>query len=128
MRFSSMSIRDTRPTRDCARGQRRTDGFGRHSASTAVGSKRRKSGGRNGTCSRPKRYCATGPTPAGPKARTEDLAADWEYRRIRRGVLTRETIVLHSYGGVTVALKRAIELQPLAENRSVGTTIDAYST
>ena len=38
------------------------------------------------------------------------------------------TTVLDSYGGVTAALKRAIEVQQLAQDRSFGVAVDSYST
>ena len=63
-----------------------------------------------------------------PKARNRSLSAAREYAKIKRAVLTGDTDLLNSYGGVTPALKRAIELQPLAENRPVGVVIDSYST
>ena len=63
---------------------------------------------------------------AGPKARTRDPSPDREYRRIKRAVLTGDTALLNSYGGVTAAPKRAIELQPLLEDRSVKLVIDDY--
>ena len=36
--------------------------------------------------------------------------------------------MLDSDGGVTAVLKRAIELQPLAENRARGIAIDGWGT
>ena len=36
--------------------------------------------------------------------------------------------MLDSYGGVTAALKRAIEVQQLAQDRSFGVAVDSYST
>ena len=45
-----------------------------------------------------------------------------------RGVLTRDEGRLDSSGGVTAALKQVIEMQPWAEDRSVGVVIDGDST
>lgn len=65
---------------------------------------------------------------AGPRARTGDPSAAREYATIKQSVLTGNRAVLGSYGGVTPALKRAIELEPLAKGRAVGVTIDSYVT
>ena len=65
---------------------------------------------------------------AGSKARTGDPSAAREYARIKQAVLTGNKALLNSYGGVTPALKRAIELEPLMKGGSVGATIDGYST
>ena len=65
---------------------------------------------------------------SGPQVRARDPSAAREYARIKRALLTGDTIVLDSYGGVTAALKRAIELQPLAEDRACGIAIDGYGT
>ena len=43
-------------------------------------------------------------------------------------MITGNKTLLDSYGGVTAALKRAIELQPLAEDRPFRVVIDSYST
>ena len=65
---------------------------------------------------------------AGPKARTADPSPDRECRRIKRAVPTGETALLNSYGGVTAALKRAVEEQPAAEGRSFQVVIDGERT
>ncbi len=65
---------------------------------------------------------------SGPKAHTGDPSAAREYAKIKRAVLTGKTTILDSYGGVTAALKRAIELEPLAQDRSFRVAIDGYST
>ena len=44
-------------------------------------------------------------------------ALDRKHRRIQHAVPTGEMVLLHSYGGVTAALKRPAELQPAAEGR-----------
>lgn len=65
---------------------------------------------------------------AGPKARTAEPSLDREYRRIKRAVPTGDTALFNSYGGVTAALKWAVELQPAAEGRSVQVVIDGERT
>ena len=60
-------------------------------------------------------------------ASAADPSAAREYAEIKRAVLTGDTGLLDSYGGVTGALKRAIELEPLAQNRSRRIVIDGYS-
>ncbi len=47
--------------------------------------------------------------------------------RVDPGHSTDEGL-LHSYGGVTAALKRAVELQPAAERRSFQVVIDGERT
>ena len=42
--------------------------------------------------------------------------------------LTGDTAVLDTYGGVTAALKRAVELQPAAEGRSFQVVIEGEHT
>ena len=61
-------------------------------------------------------------------ASATDPWAAREYAEIKRAVLTGDTGLLDSYGGVTAALKRAIELEPLAQDRSFRVVIDGYST
>ena len=65
---------------------------------------------------------------AGSRARTGDPSAAREYAKIKQAMLTGNRAVLDSYGGVTPALKRAIELKPLAKGRVVGVAIDRYVT
>ena len=65
---------------------------------------------------------------SGPKAHTGDPSAAREYAKIKRAVLTGNKILLDSYGGVTAALKRAIELEPLAQDRSFRVAIEGYCT
>ena len=57
-----------------------------------------------------------------------DPLAAREDAEIKRAVLTGDTGLLNSYGGVTAALKRAIELEPLAQDRSFRVAIDGCST
>ena len=47
--------------------------------------------------------------------------------RVDSGHLTDQGL-LHSYGGVTVALNRVVELQPTAESRSFQVVIDGERT
>ena len=56
------------------------------------------------------------------------VAVAREYARIKRAVLNGDKATLDAYGGITPALKRAIELQSSAQDRSVGTGIDGGST
>ena len=65
---------------------------------------------------------------AGPKARTADPSLEREYRRIKRAFPTGDTALLNSYGGVTAALKRAVEMQPAVEGRSFEVVIDGERT
>lgn len=65
---------------------------------------------------------------AGTKARSGDPSAAREYARIKRAVLTGDKATLDAYGGVTPALKLAIELQESAEGRALGIAIDGYTT
>ena len=65
---------------------------------------------------------------ARPRARTADPSLDRECRRIKRAVPTGETALLNSYGGVTAALKRAVEGQPTVEGRSFQVVIDGERT
>ncbi len=65
---------------------------------------------------------------SGPKAHTADPSAAREYAKIKRAGLTGNKILLDSYGGVTPAVKRAIELEPLAQDRSFRVAIEGYST
>lgn len=55
-------------------------------------------------------------------ASAPDPSAAREYARIKRGVLAGDTTVLAEYGGAQAALKRAIELQQAAQDRSRMTT------
>ena len=64
----------------------------------------------------------------GTKRRSGDPSAAREYARIKRAVLKGDKATLDAYGGVTPALKRAIELQPAAEGRAPGIVIDGYTT
>ena len=61
---------------------------------------------------------------AGPNARAEDTSATRLYAQIKQAVLKVNAALLNSYGGVTATLKRAIELQPVAEGRSLQVVID----
>ena len=65
---------------------------------------------------------------AGSEACAGHLLPAWEYARIKRAVLTGDTTVLDTYGGVKGALKRAIELQSVAQERSFQVVIDGYRT
>ena len=70
------------------------------------------------------RRWATGP---GTKTRSGDPSAAREYARIKRAVLSGDQATLDAYGGVTPALKRAIELQSSAQDRSFKLGIDGDS-
>ena len=65
---------------------------------------------------------------SGPEARVPDPSAAREYAKIKRAVLAGDTAVLDSYGGVQAALKRAIEVQQVAQDRSSGVAIDGCAT
>ena len=65
---------------------------------------------------------------SGPKAHTGDPSAAREYAKIKRAVLTGDARLLYSYGGVTAALKRATELEPLSQDRSFRVAIEGYCT
>ncbi len=65
---------------------------------------------------------------SGTTTRAGDPAAAREYARIKRAVLTGYKAALDAYGGVTPALKRAIELQEAAQDRSFTLGIDGDST
>ena len=65
---------------------------------------------------------------SGPEARVPDPSAAREYAKVKRAVLTGDTDVLDSYGGVQAALKRAIEVQQVAQDRSSGVAIDGCAT
>ncbi len=67
-------------------------------------------------------------TGSGTKTRSGDPAAAREYAKIKRAVLSGDKATLDSYGGVTPALKRAIELQSSARDRSFKLGIDGGST
>ena len=67
-------------------------------------------------------------TGCGTKTGTGDPAAAREYARIKRAVLSGDKATLDGYGGVTPALKRAIELQEATQDRSFRLGIDGYST
>ena len=64
----------------------------------------------------------------GTKTRSNDPSAAREYARIKRAVLNGDKATLDAYGGVTPALKRAIELQSSSQSRSFRLGIDGDST
>ena len=107
--FSSMSIPGTRPVRPCGLGEWRIEAFGKLCARGA------------------EKVLHNWADGASPEAHTGDPSAAREYAKIKRAVLTGRTTILDSYGDVTAALKRAIELEPLAD-RSFRVVIDGYST
>ncbi len=65
---------------------------------------------------------------ARPRARTADPSLEREYCWIKRAVPTRDTVLLNSYGGVTAALKRAVEGQPAVEGRSFQVVMEGERT
>ena len=65
---------------------------------------------------------------SGTQTRSGDPSAAREFARIKRAVLSGDKAALDAYGGVTPALKRAIELQSSAQDRSFRLGIDGGST
>lgn len=81
----------------------------------------------NGALQRAERVLGHWASGGVPKIPGRDPSAGREYARIKRAVLTGDKLVLDSYGGVTPALKRAIELESLAQDRPFQVAIDGYS-
>ena len=118
----------TRLTRACIPGEWRTGSSGRRCTSTAVEFQAVAIALENRAFQRAETVWLHWASTAGPKARTADPSLEREYRRIKRAVPTGDTAMLNSYGGVTAAPKRAVEMQPAVEVRSFQVVIDGERT
>ena len=127
-RSSSVSIRPIRPTRACIPGEWRTGSSGRRCTSTALGFQAVAIARENRALQRADTVRLHWVNTARPRARTVDPSLEREYRWIKRAVPTRDTPLFNSYGGVTAALKRAVEGQPAVEGCSFQVVIDGDRT